>query len=81
MPNTYELRGHVLRERQCFLRTYTCQREKHTAKYFIERGKVYFLHEDGEAGRCNFGIPFLHRSPTTAIEPLEEFYEGGNIDE
>jgi len=75
MPNTYELRGHELQERQLFLRTYTMERKKRTAKYFIERGEVFYLAEDGSAGPCNFGIRFLNVPPTTSIEPLEEFYQ------
>ena len=75
MPNTYELRGYELQERQLFLRTYTMDRKKRTAMYFIERGEVFCLAEDGSARPCNFSIQFLNVPPTTNIEPLNEFYQ------
>ena len=74
MNRTYELRGHQLRERQLFRRTYTFERKKRTAIYFIERGKVYYLSEDGSANPCSFGLQFLGCAPTVNIEPLDEFY-------
>jgi hypothetical protein len=76
MRNFYELRGHKIRERQIFLRTYTLVRERQTAKYFIKDGRAYYLNDDGGACLCNFGADFLNRSPTIMIEPLDEFYGG-----
>jgi hypothetical protein len=71
------LRGHIVEEKQIFLRTYNLQRKKRTARHFIEHGKVYYLDENHSAGLCNFGIPFLNSLHTVAIEPLKEFYVTG----
>ena len=78
----YNLKGCKIKEHQLFRRTYyvhSCNgnRELHTATYFIDGGRAYFVDADnGEAGRCNFNASFLNTGHTKSIEPLDEFYKG-----
>ena len=73
----YSLKGHKIKERQLFVRTYYVERRLHTATYFIDGGRAFsFSADDGKASRCNFNASFLNTGHTKSIEPLDEFYMG-----
>ncbi len=70
----YTIKGHEIRERQLFERSFNVQREATTGIYFIEDGKAFYIDDDGKAVRCNFSVDFLNRGYTKSIEPLDKFY-------
>ena len=73
----YHLKGHKIKERQLFVRTYYVQRKLTTATYFIDGGRAFSISaDDGEVGRCNFNAGFLNTGHTKSIEPLDRFYDG-----
>jgi hypothetical protein len=76
----YKLKGgHKVHERQLFMRTFSVLNadEPRTAKYFADKGKVYYIDaETGAAVKCNFNAPFLNSAYAHTFQPLDEFYEG-----
>ena len=73
----YNIKGHIIKERQLFKRDYYVNREPSTGIYFIDGGRAFAIDkEDGSAGRCNFNANFLNSGHTKAITPLDDFYDG-----